>query len=87
MPTLMTLQVQEREMNDAALALETSLKTRWPVGSPVKVFLSCKQIEPSPATVVNHWGSRAVVRVRLDKPNKWGRQHVADVHYSKISNL
>lgn len=67
----------------AEMAMLQGLKQRWPEGSAIKVFLSTKQSQPTEATVIYYNASRQAVRVRLNKPNRWGNQHVTDVHWSR----
>ncbi len=80
-PTADDLTVLEQAMRLAAIKMRESLAARWPEGSKIQVFLNSKQHTPSEAEVFNHDGWRASVRVRLTKPNRYGRQHVVDVHW------
>lgn len=73
----------ERVMRAAQNALDSALLAQYPKGTEVGVMLNCKQTLPSWGTVLGT-GMHGHLRVRLVKPNKWGRHHVCDVHFKRV---
>lgn len=69
--------------NAARQKLENACRERWPVGTEISFWYSRKAQNCTIGTVVNHCGGR--LTVRLQKADRYGRQHVKGVEWNSIS--
>jgi hypothetical protein len=70
----------------ARVALNDALLARYPRGQAVAVYLSAKQMRPTPSKVVGLGTAQGTIRVRLDSAKPGSRRPCRDIHYSRVAS-
>jgi hypothetical protein len=75
---------QSAKLLTAAIGMKSEMLRLHPVGSQVRVYLSCSQVEPSLAVVTGASGFFETYSVRLVKNNPRGLHTTKKVHWSRV---